>query len=249
MQRATVFTFVAFVLFSSSAIASEPNPAAAVRDLAEREKGRVVTFFGAPFPREVETKILPSRAAFDEHFAQWEPGAKTECWMVATGASKGIAVLALDRWSSEACEHDASDSEHVRGIIAHELVHVYHAQKSPSRDFVGMDDLGWFIEGLAVYASGQLEAKHAGAARAALEAGKGPVDLASAWSGRYRYGVCGSLVAYVDKTFGRDTTLQLLTVTTQSDALKILGLTESQLLERWRTSVTSEGGHPVRPTT
>ena len=56
-------------------------------------------------------------------------------------------------------------------LITHELVHTYHGQHNPTRDFTGMDDLGWFVEGLATYASGQMAHSHAGDAKAALAAG------------------------------------------------------------------------------
>ena len=60
----------------------------------------------------------------------------------------------------------ARHEKRVQALIAHELVHVYHGQRSPRPDFHGMDDVGWFVEGLAVLASGQLELHHRGRAQA-----------------------------------------------------------------------------------
>ena len=63
--------------------------------------------------------------------------------------------------------------------------------------------MGWFVEGLAVYASEQRQRSHRNAARDAIAAGKAPKRLAEAWSGRYRYGVSGSVVEFVDRRDGQ----------------------------------------------
>ena len=118
--------------------------------------------------------------------------------------------------------------------IAHELVHVYHGQRNPRPDFDGMDDLGWFVEGLAVYASGQLERAHRTAARDAIKAGKAPTRLADAWSGPFRYGVSGSMVAFVDKRYGRQTIRMLLAVTSNEEALKLLHTSEGEFIDAWK---------------
>ncbi len=59
-------------------------------------------------------------------------------------------------------------------------------------------------------ASGQLAAEHKGAAREAIAAGKAPDHLANAWSGRWRYGLAGSLAGYVDRRWGRGTVVAML---------------------------------------
>jgi hypothetical protein len=48
---------------------------------------------------------------------------------------------------------------------------VYHGQFNPTRDFTGVDDLDWFIEGLAVFASGQLTKERLEQMAAAAAAG------------------------------------------------------------------------------
>src|SRR6185312_16481662 len=103
-------------------------------------------------------------------------------------------------------------------------------------DFDGMDDIGWFVEGLAVYVSGQLERSHRTDARDALRAGKAPDRLAGAWSGRYRYGVSGSMVEFVDQRHGREVVKRLLAVVTNEEALNRLDTTEDGFLAAWRAN-------------
>src|SRR5262249_18676079 len=108
---------------------------------------------------------------------------------------------------------------------------------NPTGDFDGMDDLGWFVEGLAVYVSGQLESSHQSAAAKALSEGKVPKSLAKAWSGRYRYGICGSMVRYIDDKYGRAMIWKLLGETKQDAVLKHLGVTEPEFLQAWNAWV------------
>jgi len=167
-------------------------------------RDRIERFFGHPFDKPYTVEVFPDRKAFDTFFQKRWGIAHTERWMVAAGVADRLVLLSPRAWAKEADEHDASDRQHVREIITHEMVHVYHGQHNPSRDFDGMDDLGWFVEGLATYVSGQLELGHADDARKAIAEGKAPIHLADAWSGRYRYGVCGSMVQYVDSRYGRE---------------------------------------------
>src|SRR5262249_17759163 len=126
------------------------------------------------------------------------------------------------------------------GIITHELTHVFHGKHNQPHDFTGMDEAGWFVEGLAVLVAGQLDAGHAGDARAALAANAAPAALANAWSGRYRYGVSGSMVRYIDVTYGRRTLLELLAATSNHQILDRLHLSETEFLNRWRAWVTAQ---------
>jgi hypothetical protein len=103
------------------------------------------------------------------------------------------------------------------------------------------DELGWFVEGLAVLVSGQLDGPHAGDARAAIDAHWAPERLADAWSGRYRYGVSGSLVRYLDRRYGRATLKRLLSATDQAALLGRLHVSETELLEAWAASVVDSG--------
>jgi hypothetical protein len=211
---------------------------------------RIERFLGAPFPKPFIVEILPSRAAFDERLNRELGGEAPQRWMVAMGLSGGVVLLSPRLWKTDADEHDGSDRDHVRDILLHELVHVHHAQRNPSRDFEGMDDLGWFVEGLAVYASGQLTGSHRTAAAKAIAEGKAPVSLAAAWSGKFRYGVCGSMVEYIDKRFGRKALIGLLGATRPVTALNQLRVTEAGFLSDWKrwASRSSESQHDKGPT-
>ena len=123
--------------------------------------------------------------------------------------------------------------------MAHEAVHVYHGQVNPSPDIGLLEDVGWFVEGLATYVSGQLEAEHAGRAGEAIAAGSGPDRLADAWTGPYRYGVAGSLAAYIDVEWGRDVLRAALTAQTTAELLGLLGASEEDFLAGWEAWVLS----------
>ncbi len=206
--------------------------------------GRIEGFFGLPFRRGVRVRVFPDRASLTSYWrAAWGvPDLKAECWQVASGTASLLSILSPGRWKEEACEHDPADTAGIGLLVAHELVHVFHAQRNPRPEFDGMDDLGWLVEGLATYVSGQLEARHAKAAREAIGAGADPRVLARAWSGRYRYGVAGSIVRYIDERYGRKVLISLLAVTTQEEALRTLGVKEEELLSRWRAWVLARDG-------
>jgi len=201
---------------------------------------RIDQFFGKSFVRPFEVEVFPSRAKFDEYFTGRWKVPKTQSWMVASGVGDKLTILSRDVWKTQAGEHNPRDDVHFRELIAHEMVHVYHGQHNPTQDFDGMDDLGWFVEGLAVYVSGQLEESHRQAAHDAVRLGKAPTSLAQAWSGRYRYGVCGSMVRYLDQKFGRDKLIKLLAVTKPEQAMKILQTTEKEFLDGWLSDVKAQ---------
>ena len=217
----------------------DKDVADSLRPYIEQGRQRVERFFGRPFQQAIVVEVVPDRAALDEYFRKRWKVPKTEAWVVAAGVADRMVILSPRVWKTQAAEHDPSEVEHVREIIAHELVHVYHGQSSPRPDFDGMDDCGWFVEGVAVYVSGQLERSHRTADRDALKAGKAPTRLADAWSGRYRYGVSGSMVEFVDRRYGRDVVKRLLAVVTNEKALKLLGTTEDGFLEAWRAHVSA----------
>lgn len=208
-----------------------------LREDLTRSHKHIERFFDHTFLTPYRVDISPHRKAFDGSFGTRFGVPKTEKWMVAAGVSDTLYLLSPQVWKTEAVEHDPADKQHVRDILTHELVHVYHGQYCPKHDFEGMDDLGWLVEGVAVYVSGQLEHSHRDAARKAIAEGVAPTKLANAWSGRYRYGVCGSLVGYVDKRYGRKTLWKLLAITRPDQALGLLGITETQLLEDWKRSI------------
>jgi hypothetical protein len=215
---------------------SEREVADLLRGAVDAGRKRVEGYFGRSFPKPFLMEVLSSRSEMDAVFAQRWKAPKTACWMVAAGVGDRLFVLSPRVWKTQACEHDARPA-HVGEIVGHELVHVFHGQYAPNGDFNGMDELAWFVEGLATSVSGQLDGAHAGDARAALKAGRGPKSLARAWSGRYKYGVSGSLVRFVETTQGRATIDRLLRVGTNAAAMATLGTTEGAFLSAWRKEI------------
>jgi hypothetical protein len=194
---------------------------------------RIERFFDRPFLHPVIVRVFPDRASFDAYTTDsW--GFATECWMVGAGATRMLVLLSPRVWDTEACDHDPDDPDELTDLVAHELVHVYHMQHNPSNEFEGADEIGWFVEGLATYVSGQLDRGQRGRAIEAFAADETPARLDEAWSGPYRYGVSGTLVEYVDATWGRDVLLSLLEATSQEGILGALGVEEEELLEGWR---------------
>jgi hypothetical protein len=225
----------------SSAIridAESAADAAALAPALRDGQARVEAFFGSPFTKTVVVDIAPDRRGFDARLAARWKMPPTECWMVAAADATGMPVLAPARWKAEACEHDGADAAHVASVLAHELVHAFHGQHNPRPDLSLPDEVGWFAEGLAVYASGQLEDGHLAEPREAIARGLAPARLAEAWSGKYRYGVSGTLVREADRRAGRDALVRALGATSSSEALAALGTTEAQLLASWRESLT-----------
>jgi len=200
---------------------------------------QIERYFGEPFRDPVRVTVYPSRAAFTASFPPEWGLSETACWMVAAGVADRLDLLSPRVWDAEACEHDPHDSQHVRDIVVHELVHVFHGQHNPTRDFTGAEEVGWFAEGLAVHVSGQLDHGHLAEPREAIELGAAPARLADAWSGKYRYGVCGSLIAYLDAELGREAIRKMLSVTRQDDLLAIAGVSEGELLAGWRRFVSA----------
>jgi hypothetical protein len=197
-------------------------------------------FFAAPFTDRIVAEVFPTRKDLDEFVKKRWSAPPTEKWMVAAGVADVMVMLSPRTWGTEAVEHDPKDLSHRKGILAHELVHVYHAQHNDNRELEGMDELGWFVEGLATYVSGQLDREHDHDAIDAIKAGKAPTNLKDAWSGRYRYGVSGSMVRYIDKHYGRNMVWQLLPVASTSQVLQRLNTTESGFLVAWQRYVLEE---------
>lgn len=215
------------------ATAGDPS-AAQIRTLAHLGGARVEQFFGGRFTRSVDFRVVPNRAAFDAAIPPELGMGKSQCWMVGMGIGDRLVLLGPGDWKAEACEHDPANATELERLIAHELTHVYHGQHNPHPDFAGEDDLGWWIEGLAVLVSGQLTPDRVTQVRAAIAAGAAPTRLDDMWSGKLRYGFAGSLAAYVDKNWGRATTRRLLAATSNAEALRMLGVTEPELLAGWK---------------
>lgn len=219
---------------------SVDDPAAGdMRSIFAEAHTMVTAFWGEPFPEQVNIVLAPDRANFDAGFPPaW--GFKSECWMVGMGVADLMLYLSPAAWSEEACEHDPEDAQHVLDIAAHELTHVYHGQLNPTRDFTGMEEIGWFVEGLAVVVAGQLDRDRYSDPVAAVDEGAIPGRLRNAWSGPHRYAVAGSITDYIDETYGRKVLYDLMSVTTEADLLSRLGVSEQELLDAWRTWVLED---------
>jgi hypothetical protein len=223
--------FLALLCALGAACSSTPPaaPPGLPEQLVADQRARVEAFFGSPFPHTFETRVLPDRASFADFTAQRWGFRADECWMVAVGTGSVFAMIDPDAWPTQACEHDPNDAEHVRGIVAHELVHVYHGQHNADPEFDSMEELGWFAEGLAVYASGQFDEKRrTQAVAASIDAW--PERLSDAWSGQARYAVAGAIAAWIDETYGRQALVDLLAASTTSGALSRLDVDEPTLL-------------------
>jgi hypothetical protein len=213
--------------------------APALADYVNAGTGSVEKFFGHPFPRSIDVYVFPRRAALD---AQWQqdwgaPDFRSECWMVASGVAHRLDLLSPSAWAQEACEHDSTDQREIQQLVTHELVHVYHGQHNPVPDFAGLEDLAWLIEGVATYASGQLDEERMARVKQVVQEGKAPTSLSRFWSGKDKYGLAGSLASCVDERIGRAQLFELLKETKQDAVLSKLGMTEAQLIERWKASV------------
>jgi hypothetical protein len=224
-----------------AAFAFDSAPGDSIRPVIEADarvaRAQIETFFGQPFRQPVSVLVAPNRAAFDAALPAAWGIAPSQCWMVGVGVADNLYLVSPTAWASDACEHDAADAQHVQDIVTHELVHAFHGQHNPSRDFANAEEVGWFVEGLAVYVAGQLDRGRSSNPAEAIAADAAPTRLAEAWSGRYRYGVCGSMVQYIDQTYGRATVIALLSATTQQQVLDRLGVSEADFLTAWRAWV------------
>ena len=70
-----------------------------------------------------------------------------------------------------------------------------------------------------------------------MASGQAPAALADAWKGKYRYGVSGSLVGFVDAQRGRAAVVKMLQATSQAELLTAAGTSERELLDAWAASL------------
>lgn len=198
----------------------------------------IFQFFNSNFQKSYDVYIYSDRDSLDRQWQKdWNmPTFQSECWMVASGVAHRLDILSPRIWETQACEHDQSDTVSTKQLIIHELVHVFHGQNNPSPTFDDTDNIDWLVEGIAVYASGQLdESRYARAQNTIIEKGA-PKKLADIWKGEHRYGYAGSLVQYIDQQYGRDVLIQLIQYNKIADVLNELNISEEQLLSDWEKS-------------
>lgn len=202
-------------------------------------KKTVESFFDGIFEDDFDIYIHSSRSTLDSAWQHdWNmPGFKSQCWMVASGISHKLDIISPMKWDTLACEHKYSDSIETQKLITHELVHVYHGQRNISPDFNNVSGIDWFIEGLAVYASGQCDAKRMKEIKEAIAENNIPQNLNKMWSGNLRYGLAGSLVMYIDQKYGREKLIELLKFNNLEELLSTLQANEPEMLIEWKQYV------------
>ena len=196
----------------------------------------VNTFFNASYSQRFDIYIHPDRHSLDSAWQKdWKmPEFKSECWMVASGVAHKLDMISPVIWSKAACEHSYSDKTKTQQLIAHELVHVFHGQWNKSPDFSDTENIDWFVEGLATYASGQCDSIRITEVKKAITDQKIPTSLDNFWSGKLRYGLSGSVVMYIDHQYGRIKLKELLSFNKKTDILKSLNITEAELFNGWQ---------------
>lgn len=202
------------------------------------EKGitDVNIFFDSTFRKKFDVYVHPTRHSLDSTWqTNWKmPSFKSECWMVASGVADRLDMISPKTWSKTACEHRYEEKENTQRLITHELVHVYHGQVNASPDFSNTERVDWFVEGLATYASGQLDSMRVKEIKTVIAADKTPKSLDQFWTGRLRYGLSGSVVMYIDKKYGRNKLKELLPLNKKTELLAVLKISETELLDQWK---------------
>lgn len=207
------------------------------KDYFKAGKRTVEEVFQTSFKNGFSIYIHPSRLSLDSTWQKdWNmPDFKSQCWMVASGVSDKLDIISPKKWDSLACEHSYSDSIKTQRLITHELVHVFHGQQNKSPDFSDVTGIDWFVEGLAVYASGQCDSVRISEIKKALSENKIPETLVKFWTGNLRYGLSGTMVLYLDNKYGREKIISLLKFNNIKELLSALDTTELELINGWRS--------------
>ena len=207
-------------------------------------------FFQSPYPKHFDIYIYPDRASFDTGLQKelHQPNYKSPCWVAGVGQYDAIHLLSPARWDTETCEGrytTYADKEKTQKLITHELTHVFHGQTIRDHNPDRMKDISWFEEGLAVYVAGQLGPSEIHDVQAALQAHNVPGSLhgiASSNSILLHYSMMGSLVLYIDRTYGRAKLKGLLQFDAQEEILSSLGVTELQFMDGWTQFMLNSAG-------
>jgi hypothetical protein len=198
----------------------------------------IVDFFHHSFINRFDVYIFPDRNLMDKQWQKdWGDSTfQSQCWMIASGVGHRLDILSPNAWAKEACDHNANDSREIRQVIWHELVHVFHGQYNPDHTFNYIEKLDWLVEGVATFVSGQLDAKRTQRIQQLINENKVPSTLDNFWKGREKYGLSGSMVAYIDAKYGTNKLFELLKQTNKEAALTSLAISEMQLLVDWKKS-------------
>lgn len=215
--------------------ADKPNKKEYTKIIDKGSKS-VQKFMNDSFKKNFLVCIHPNRKSLDSTWQKdWNmPGFKSECWMVASGTATRLDMISPKAWDKEACEHSYADQTKTELLIAHELFHVYHGQLNVSPDFSDVYDIDWFVEGLATYASGQCDSNRINEIKKLITDNKVPKSLNDFWKGKLKYGLSGSVVMYIDKTYDRAKLKGLLRFNKKTEILSALNTTEEKLLSDWK---------------
>jgi len=93
------------------------------------------------------------------------------------------------------------------------------------------------VEGLATYASGQLDSLRLKEIKNAIIENNVPASLDSFWTGNFRYGLSGSIVLFIEHKWGRNTLRKLLVFNKKPAILSTLKVQETELLGEWKTYI------------
>jgi len=195
----------------------------------------VEQFFGYTYKNKFDVYVHPDRSSLDSTWQKdWNmPTFKSECWMVASGIASRLDLISPKAWDKVACDHKYAETKKTQDLIKHELVHVLHGQLSASPDFSNVENIDWFVEGLATYASGQCDTSRINEIKKAIKDKRVPQSLDHFWEGKLKYGLSGSVVMYIDNKYGTGKLKQLLPFNKKTEILQALNVTESRLLEDW----------------
>jgi hypothetical protein len=195
----------------------------------------VEQFFGYTYKNKFAIYVHPDRSSLDSAWQHdWNmPTFKSQCWMVASGIASKLDLISPKAWDKVACDHKYSERKKTQDLINHELVHVLHGQSNESPDFSNVENIDWFVEGLATYASGQCDTARIDEIKKAINEKKVPQSLDHFWEGNLKYGLSGSVAMYIDHNYGRRKLKELLPFNKKTEILQALNVTESKLLEDW----------------
>jgi hypothetical protein len=202
-------------------------------------RSEVQAFFGRPYLSPYTVRVFPDRASLAGYWRDvWRaPGLDQGCATVAAARRHEVTLLSPAAWA-EGCGK-APETGRVRAVLTHELVHVLHEQSNPDLGQIAYA-MPWFVEGLAVYVSGQLRREYENAVRDLVASGYAPTRLAEIWEETLRYGIAGSVVQHIDRMIGRSALASLLEAAVEADVVAATGQGEAELLAGWRASVLAE---------
>ncbi len=252
-----VFVFTLLILFVSSAQASDslnikietPDyrlfysekdaTASAILEYVETGIKKVSAALKRNFKERVDVYVFPDRKYLDQQWQQaWGmPSFQSQCWMVGSGVQHRLDLLSPSIWEEQACEHDANDHRGIRLLVYHELVHVLHSDYNRSPAFDDINNIDWFVEGLATYISGQLDEDRLSRMKSFVDRTGGPAALSEFWKGQNKYGLAGSMVAYINQQYGREVLSELMEFNDVQDILDKLNITEEELIRSWKASL------------